>query len=109
MIEDDFLPHEAVKKRPTKSLDAHGNDAYTYPDTGPKVRGWFQQRDTTETTGGRQTVATRWWFYSNDPDLQPRDRLAWRGEDFEVEGESKPEWSPDDFHHSKTAVRRVTG
>lgn len=109
VIPDDKLPHVAVKKRPTKSVDAHGSDKYTYPDSGPEIRGWFQQRTTTELVGGRQTVITQWWFFSNDPDLQPKDRLAWGADSFEVDGDAAPRWSPDAFHHSQALLKRVTG
>jgi hypothetical protein len=109
MIPDDMLPHAGQRRRPTLSQDASGNDVYTYPTSGPDVPGWFQQRSTTEFVGGRQTVSTQWWFFCNDQDFGPLDRIAWGADVFEVDGHPKPVWSPDGFHHLEIPLRRVTG
>ncbi|MEU8136582.1 hypothetical protein [Streptodolium elevatio] len=109
MIPDGMLPHTVVKRRPTVAEDAHGNDALTYPSSGPSARAWLQQRSTTEVVGGRETVATQWWMYTNDPDWQPRDRLTWNAQSFDVDGHPKPVYSPDGLHHLEVPLRRVTG
>lgn len=109
MIPDDFQPHEGQRRRPTLSEDASGNDVYTYPSSGPATRGWAQQRSTTELVGGRETVVTQWWWFTNDPDWLPLDRLVWDGSSFDVDGNPKPVYSPDGLHHLEIPLRRVTG
>lgn len=109
MIPDDMLPHTGQRLRPTVAVDAHGSDAYTYPGTGPEVRGWAQQRNTTEMRGGRETVVTQWWWFCNDSDWLPRDRVRWDGGTFEVDGHPKPVYGPEGLHHMEVPLRRVTG
>ena len=76
-------------KRPTASRDAYGHDSLTYADLyDPLMVAVNTSRtatvDEADGVSGRQAV-TFTAAYVSGLDVQPRDRIVWDGDTFEVE------------------------
>lgn len=76
-------------KRPTASRDSYGHDALTFSTQYDPLMVRVNTAPVTaveESDGvSRRQVVTFTAAFASDLDVQPRDRIEWEGEDYEVE------------------------
>lgn len=113
MIPAGMLPHTVTRIRPSTATDTLGNTTLSYtvpPATSLSLTAWLQQDDRTEPLAdGRDPLAQRWLMVTNESDVAGYDRIVFGSLTFEVEGPTKPTYTPAGLHHLEATLRRVEG
>ncbi|MFD8494264.1 hypothetical protein [Amycolatopsis sp. NPDC059657] len=107
------FPHELVVITPAEVTDAYDNPTpqLEYGDKAARrrIRGLLHPGTSAEpATLARQPVVTSWRLFTAAP-ISARERVEWRGQVFEVDGEPSC-WSPRFGHtHYETQLVHVDG
>lgn len=108
-----FANDTVTRLRGTPTTDEYGNDTLDWsapaelPVTGCSV----QPASTSEVTGDREAITTRWtWYMPPGADVAGTDRASWRGEVYQIDGDVQVWESPTGaLDHQVCSLSKVKG
>lgn len=108
-----MLIHTVARVRPATGTEAYNNTTYNYavpPATSTNIAGRMEQNKASEPLAdGRQSAERGWTLFTNESDVDIRDRIVFGSLTFEVEGPPAPMYDWTGFHHLEVALRIFDG
>jgi head-tail adaptor len=106
-----LLVHDVTILTAGTTTNRYGDAEKDWSDpTEETVKGWVSQSTQSEDHEQREAQVSDWVLYLHpDVTISGANRVQWEGITFEVEGPTRPAWTPRGVHHLEVPLRVVTG